>query len=359
MTPPEAPAAPAAAPPEAPAEGTFSGPPTLGDQYPTQQYPMPPGPPAPPSSQPPQPYAPAGPYPSSGHYPPTGHYPPGNYPGVGHYPPGGQVPPGGGWTTPPAPPWGAAPPGATPPSAGWGGVPGTPVGGWAHPGYGEPASTTRTSKGKSVAALAAALVLAVAILAGAGVGHLVWSNQSASNPGISNPNGSGSTGNGSGAPFGGGSSGSSGSGSGGNSSTGAGAPSDISAIASKVDPGSWTSTRPSSYQNEQAAGTGMVLTSSGEVLTNNHVIDGATSISVTDVGNGKTYTASVVGYDRTEDIAVLQLQGACGLQTVKISMPVAAVGQAIVGIGNAGGTGGTPSYRRGFDHRPRPVDHRQ
>ncbi len=44
-----------------------------------------------------------------------------------------------------------------------------------------------------------------------------------------------------------------------------------------------------SYQNEQAAGTGMVLTSNGEVLTNNHVIDGATSISVTDVGNGKTY----------------------------------------------------------------------
>ena len=45
-----------------------------------------------------------------------------------------------------------------------------------------------------------------------------------------------------------------------------------------------------SYQNEQAAGTGMVLTSNGEILTNNHVIDGATSISVTDVGNGKTYS---------------------------------------------------------------------
>ena len=46
-----------------------------------------------------------------------------------------------------------------------------------------------------------------------------------------------------------------------------------------------------SYQNAAAAGTGMVLTSNGEVLTNNHVIDGATSISVTDVGNGKTYQA--------------------------------------------------------------------
>ena len=51
----------------------------------------------------------------------------------------------------------------------------------------------------------------------------------------------------------------------------------------------------------------MVLTSSGEVLTNNHVIDGATSISATDVGNGRTYKAKVVGYDRTGDVAVIQL----------------------------------------------------
>ena len=58
-----------------------------------------------------------------------------------------------------------------------------------------------------------------------------------------------------------------------------------------------------------------MLTSSGEILTNNHVIDGATTISVTDVGNGKTYSASVVGYNRTKDIAVLQLHNASGLQT--------------------------------------------
>src|SRR4030088_3045846 len=63
-------------------------------------------------------------------------------------------------------------------------------------------------------------------------------------------------------------------------------------------------------QNGTAAGTGIVLTSSGEVLTNNHVIDGATSIKVRDVGNGQTYTASVVGYDASHDISVIQLQGA-------------------------------------------------
>ena len=60
----------------------------------------------------------------------------------------------------------------------------------------------------------------------------------------------------------------------------------------------------------------MVLTSSGEVLTNNHVIDGATTINATDIGNGHTYTATVVGYDRTEDIAVIQLTRRSGLQTV-------------------------------------------
>jgi S1-C subfamily serine protease len=102
------------------------------------------------------------------------------------------------------------------------------------------------------------------------------------------------------------------------------------------------------YQGAQGAGTGIVLTSNGEILTNNHVINGATKISVTDVGNGKTYTANVVGYDDSGDIAVLQLQGASGLQTAKLGDSSAvAVGEGVVGIGNAGGTGGTPSYAGG------------
>ena len=91
-----------------------------------------------------------------------------------------------------------------------------------------------------------------------------------------------------------------------------------------------------------------MLTSNGVILTNNHVIDGATSISVTDVGNQKTYTASVVGYDRTQDIAVLQLHNASGLQTATLgNSSNASVGEDIVGIGNAGGTGGTPSAAGG------------
>jgi S1-C subfamily serine protease len=101
-------------------------------------------------------------------------------------------------------------------------------------------------------------------------------------------------------------------------------------------------------QNGTAAGTGIVLTSSGEVLTNNHVINGATSIKVSDVGNGQTYTASVVGYDASHDIAVIQLQGASGLQTANLgNSSSVTVGSKVVAIGNAGGQGGTPSVATG------------
>ena len=102
------------------------------------------------------------------------------------------------------------------------------------------------------------------------------------------------------------------SGSGSPSAVGSGGPADAAAIAKGVDPGLVDINTTLSYENEKAAGTGMVLTSDGEVLTNNHVIEGATSISVTDVGNGKTYGAKVVGYDRTSDVAVLQLENALG-----------------------------------------------
>jgi S1-C subfamily serine protease len=121
-----------------------------------------------------------------------------------------------------------------------------------------------------------------------------------------------------------------------------------SAIAAKVDPGLVDINTVLGYQSAEAAGTGIVLTSNGEILTNNHVVEGATSIKVTDIGNGKTYTASVVGYDRTQDIAVLQLQGASGLATETLGdSSKVATGDAVVGIGNAGGAGGTPSAASG------------
>ena len=100
-------------------------------------------------------------------------------------------------------------------------------------------------------------------------------------------------------------------------------------------------------QGGSAAATGMVLTPSGEVLTNNHVVDGATRISVRVVRTGATYSASVVGYDATQDVAVIQLTGASGLATVSTSTSPAYVGEPVVGVGNAGGKGGTPSAATG------------
>jgi S1-C subfamily serine protease len=121
-----------------------------------------------------------------------------------------------------------------------------------------------------------------------------------------------------------------------------------SQIATTVSPGLVDVNTTLGDQNASAAGTGMVLTSTGEVLTNNHVIDGATSVSVTDIGNGRTYQATVVGYDVSQDLAVLQLQGASGLKTVTFGNSSAvSVGQKVVAIGNAEGKGGTPSVVTG------------
>jgi S1-C subfamily serine protease len=104
-----------------------------------------------------------------------------------------------------------------------------------------------------------------------------------------------------------------------------------------------------SYQQGEAAGTGIVLSSDGVVLTNNHVIEGATTISVIDVGNGRTYSGQVLGYDRTHDIAVVQMQGASGLQSAKIGdSGKVAVNDPVVGLGNAGGSNGKPSAAVGF-----------
>jgi S1-C subfamily serine protease len=102
------------------------------------------------------------------------------------------------------------------------------------------------------------------------------------------------------------------------------------------------------YEGSVSAGTGMVLTSTGEILTNNHVIDGATSIKVTVVSTQKTYVADVVGTDPTADVAVIQLEDATGLKTLPIGDSAAVtVGTSVVASGNAGGDGGEPSVVTG------------
>lgn len=101
-------------------------------------------------------------------------------------------------------------------------------------------------------------------------------------------------------------------------------------------------------RSTQTAGTGIVLTSDGLVLTNNHVIDQAASLAVSDAGNGRTYPATVAGYDVADDLAVLRLQGASGLATAAIgSSAQLQVGQVVTAFGNAQGAGGVPSMAIG------------
>jgi S1-C subfamily serine protease len=121
-----------------------------------------------------------------------------------------------------------------------------------------------------------------------------------------------------------------------------------SEIASRVDPALVDVVSTDGYQGATSAGTGIVLTSNGEILTNNHVIEGATSIKVTDIGNGKTYTATVVGYDASHDVAVIQLQGASGLTTASLGDSSSVqTGDSVTALGNAEGKGGTPAVAPG------------
>jgi S1-C subfamily serine protease len=98
------------------------------------------------------------------------------------------------------------------------------------------------------------------------------------------------------------------------------------------------------YQGGAAAGTGMLLTPSGQIVTNNHVIAGATAVSVTVPSTRRTYTAQVVGYDVPDDVALLQLRGASGLATVtKGSSSSLTVGDTVTAVGNADGAGSLSS----------------
>ncbi|SDR06713.1 serine protease, S1-C subfamily, contains C-terminal PDZ domain [Curtobacterium sp. UNCCL20] len=93
-------------------------------------------------------------------------------------------------------------------------------------------------------------------------------------------------------------------------------------------------------ESSQAAGTGMVLSANGTILTNNHVIQGATSITATDETTGKEYKADVVGTDATHDVAVLKLENASGLSTVTLDDDgEPSTGDTVTDVGNAEGTG--------------------
>ena len=268
-------------------------------------------------------------------------------------------PPLGPPTTPPGypttpPPWHGSPGTPTP----WGGAPVPPASGPTPGSAPGPGGGGRPGGGKGVLI---GLMLVLALLVGA-AGGVAWSRVANDGPqtasaGLpqeqlpqqgSDPGGSSRPSDGSQYPglFPGGDPFPSGGDQSGQGQSGAGSGVDGNGVAAKVIPGV-VNINTLTSQGE-GAGTGMVLTSSGRVLTNNHVVRGAMKIVVTDADTGKRYDAKVVGTAPTQDVAVLQLQGASGLDTVRTgdSSKVKA-GDGVVAIGNAGGKGGTPTVVTG------------
>ena len=121
-------------------------------------------------------------------------------------------------------------------------------------------------------------------------------------------------------------------------------PPDPSSMVAQVGPSVVNIDTEMGYASAVGAGTGIVLDPSGVVLTNNHVLNGATGASAVSIADGRSYPVDVLGYDRSHDVAVIQLLGAAGLPaaTLGTGAPVA-VGDPVISMGNAGGQGGTPS----------------
>ena len=123
---------------------------------------------------------------------------------------------------------------------------------------------------------------------------------------------------------------------------------DKDALAAQVSPAIVDINTTLGLQDARAAGTGIVLTADGVVLTNNHVIAGETELKAVDVGDGHTYTGTVLGYSTAQDIAVIKLANASGLTTAVLGdSSKVQVGDSILALGNAGGVGGTPAAAPG------------
>lgn len=125
-------------------------------------------------------------------------------------------------------------------------------------------------------------------------------------------------------------------------------PLDQSALLGQVVPGLVDIRTVLGYQGAIGLGTGIVLSPDGEVLTNNHVIEGATEIEAVSLANSRSYPVDVVGFDRANDIALIRLRGAVGLPTaITGSAAALTIGEPIAAIGNADGAPGNPTFAPG------------
>jgi len=131
-------------------------------------------------------------------------------------------------------------------------------------------------------------------------------------------------------------------------------PQDIQAVLSRVEPAvvaidSQSGGTSGSGDFVEAAGTGMILTPDGEVLTNNHVVTGASTVTVTLFGQTKALPAHVIGTDPSVDVALVQIDHASGLPTVSLGdSSRTRVGDTVLAIGNALALAGGPSVTEGI-----------
>lgn len=234
--------------------------------------------------------------------------------------PGYPPPASSGWASPPT--WGS------PPQSGWnygyGGL-------WTPPP--EPPPSRRPNPARRVLATIAVVVL---VLVSGSIGAVISAavHDNSSSPPAASPFIGGSTDN----PFGS------------DSATPGTGSTATDAVASKVSPAlvNIYTTIETSTGRGQAAGTGMVISSSGEVLTNNHVIADSSTVRVELVATGDTHTAKVLGYDVKDDVALLKIDNVSDLQTVSFADAAkVAIGDSVVAIGNAGGRGGDPTVTSG------------
>ena len=218
---------------------------------------------------------------------------------------------------------------------GYGGYGGGGYGGYGPPGYGGGYGPRPPRRRRTANALIYLVVAVVAATAGGLVVHALAGNGSTPSA-SSGQNGTGSN------PFGnffGGGSGNSGNS--GNSGSGSGVSSaTVRKVQDAVLPGLVVISSDLQYQGDAAAATGMVISKSGLVLTNNHVIANTTGLTATVVSTGQRYKAQWLGYDKTGDIAVIQLVGARNMRTVPVgNSGTVKVGDGVVAMGNANGTG--------------------
>jgi S1-C subfamily serine protease len=285
---------------------------------------------------------------------------PGGYP-QGGYPQGGYAQPGAGQP-------GAGQPGAGQPGAGQpggygqpgygapGGYPGYGQPGYGQPGYGQggyghPADyIDRQPRGGGKARGFLIYLVVAALAAGVGAGAVAAldhsTNASQNSPSAGAPANPGS-GNGFNPNSGGNPNGGFGQGNGSNPGSGVSS-SQEQAIANAVEPGVVDIQSNLQYVGGTAEATGMVISSNGLVLTNNHVIVDTTGLTATLVSTGQKFTAKWLGYDKTDDVSVIQLENASGLRTVPLGDSSAVKqGNPVVAIGNAEGAGGSPTVVTG------------